>query len=393
MSVRRLLPVLLAIFGALAPAQAAGQVQLFGTVGLGRPVRPLDGRARALGGAAVVLHGGNLSAVNPASLARINSTGLWLSYQPESRTLKGELASGDTETASFPLFRMALPMSRRWVAGVAFGSVLDRNWGVQFTDTLSLTTGDAPFQETRTSDGGITQFRLEGGFVVSRRWTIGAAFQYFFGESRVEVTRVFLPRPDTVPADPLQPFVSSTAIRTTGWGLTLGTEFQPADELILGLVATWGSDLTVRDDSTGAEIKVGLPVGLDVGASWLLSPEVLFAVAGGWKNWSRARADLPDSGVEDAWRVGGGLEVRFLSSGEAWATLLRLGGSYEKLPFKLEGGSPWERALAAGLGVGFIGGRGRFDAAIEFGRRGNQDTNAIEESFTRYTFSVAVFTN
>jgi hypothetical protein len=385
-SVRRLLPVLLAIFGVLAPAQAAGQVQLFGTVGLGRPVRPLDGRARALGGAAVVLHGGNLSAVNPASLARINSSGIWLSYQPESRTLKGELASGETETASFPLFRMALPMSRRWVAGAAFGSVLDRNWGVQFTDTLSLTTGDAPFLEERTSDGGITQFRLESGFIVQPGWTVGAAFQYFFGESRVKVTRFFL-------EDPMQPFVSATVVRSSGWGLTLGTEFQPDDDLILGLVATWGSDLTVRDDSTGAEIKVGLPVGLDVGVSWLLAPEVLFAVAAGWKNWSSARADLPDANVEDAWRVGGGFEVRFLSSGDAWATLLRLGGSYERLPFRLEGGPPWERALAAGLGVDFIGGRGRFDAAIEFGRRGDQDTNAIEESFTRYTFSVAVFTN
>lgn len=386
MSARRWLPLLLAAYGALAPAQAAGQIKLLGTVGLGRPVRPLDGRARALGGAAVVLHGGNLSAVNPASLARIYSSGIWLAYQPEMRTLKGDVASGETETASFPLFRMALPMSPRWVAGAAFGSVLDRNWGVQFTDTMSLTTGETPFRETRTSDGGVTQFRLESGFIVRPGWTVGAAFQYFFGESRIEVSRVFL-------EDPLLSFESATVIRTSGWGLTLGTEYQPVDDLIVGLVATWGSDLTVRDDSTGAEIKVGLPLGLDIGASLLLGADVLFAVAGGWKNWSSARADLPDAAVEDAWRVGGGFEVRFLSSGDAWATLLRLGGSYEKLPFKLEGGSPWERALALGLGADFIGGRGRFDAAVEFGRRGNQDTNAIEESFTRYTFSVAVFTN
>jgi hypothetical protein len=187
--------------------------------------------------------------------------------------------------------------------------------------------------------------------------------------------------------------VSSTAIRASGWGLTLGTEYQPADDFIVGLVASWGSDLTVRDDSTGAEIKVGLPLGLDIGASLILGTDVLFAVAAGWKNWSSARADLPDSGVEDSWRVGGGFEVRFLSSGDAWASLLRLGASYEKLPFVLEGGAPWERALAVGLGADFIGGRGRFDAAIEFGGRGDQDTNAVEESFTRYTFSVAVFTN
>jgi hypothetical protein len=378
--------MILAVSGALAPAEAVGQVQTLGTVALGRPAQPLDGRARALGGAAVVLHGGNLSAVNPASLSRINSSGIWLAYQPESRSLTGDQVSGETETASFPLFRMVLPMSRRWVAGAAFGSVLDRNWGVQFTDTVTLTTGDTPFEEKRTSDGGVTQFRLESGFVLSRSWTVGVALQYFFGESRVEVTRVFL-------EDPLQPFVSATAIRTSGWGLTFGTEFQPIEEIIFGLVATWGSDLTVRDDSTGAEIDVGLPVGLQVGASWVLTPEILFAFAGGWQNWSSASADLPNAAAEDSWRFGGGLEVRFLSSGDAWATLLRLGGSYEKFPFVIEEDAPWERALAVGLGADFIGGRGRFDAAVEFGRRGSQDTNAIEESFTRYTFSVAVFTN
>jgi hypothetical protein len=286
---------------------------------------------------------------------------------------------------------MTLPMSRRWVAGAAFGSVLDRNWGVQFTDTLPLSTGDVPFQETRTSDGGTTQVRVESGFVLSRAWTVGAAFQYFFGESRAKVTRIFLA--DTLVADTLRPFVSSTAIRSSGWGLTLGAEYQPDADIILGLVATWASDLTVRDDSTGAEITVGMPVGLSLGASWILTRDLLFAVAGGWQNWSSAGADLPGSGVEDSWRFGGGFELRFLSSGDAWATVLRLGGSYEKFPFVLEGGAPWERALAFGLGANFLGGRGRFDAAIEFGRRGDQDTNAIEESFTRYTFSVAVFTN
>jgi hypothetical protein len=384
MRLHRLLPLALAAAGAFAPAQAAGQVGLLGTVGLGRPVRPLDGRSRALGGAAVVLHGGNLSALNPASLARIGSSGIWITYQPENRTLKGDQARGDTETAIFPLFRAALPMSGRLVTGIAFGSFFNRNWGVQFTDTLSLTTGDTPFVETRTSDGGISQFRLEGGLIVSRLLTVGAAFQYFFGESRVQVSKVF--------ESGLQPSVSAAALRASGWGLTLGTEFQPHDDLILGLVGTWGSGLTIRDDSTGASIDIGLPIGLDVGASWLLAPEVLFALAGGWKNWSRVSDDL-GGGVSDSYYVGGGFEVRFLTRGEAWFSFLRVGGSLAKYPFEIAGEAPWERALALGLGVGFIGGRGRFDAAMEFGRRADIDTHGIEESFTRYTFSVAVFTN
>ncbi|UCC74792.1 MAG: hypothetical protein JSV86_09665 [Gemmatimonadota bacterium] len=386
MTIRAVFPLLLAAGCAFAPVQATAQVKLLGNVGLGRPLRPLDARARALGGSAVVLHGGNLSAVNPASLSRIGASGIWLSYQPEKRTIEGDLASGELETADFPLFRAVLPMSPRWVAAASFGGLLDRDWGVQFTDTMTLSTGDVPFDERRTSDGGISQFRLEGGYILSPSVTVGAALQYYFGESRLEITREF-------PDDPFLSYVSATALQYTGWGLTLGTEFQPSDEWILGAVVTWNSRLDIRDDSTGAKIDVGLPIGVDVGLSWLPAPELLIALAGGWMNWSSLSDDLPDGNVADSWRLGGGIELRALQRGTAWTVFLRVGASFEKYPFELEGGAPTERAYGLGLGVAFFGGRGRFDSTVEFGGRGDRDTNNVEESFTRYTFSAAVFTN
>lgn len=383
---RRLILALVAASGALFPFQASAQVRLLGTVGLGRPLRPLDARARGLGGAAVVLHGGNLSAINPASLSRIASPGIWVSYQPESRTLEGDLASGDIETASFPLFRAALPLSPRLVGGAAFGGALNRNWGVQFTDTLSLSSGEEEFLERRTSDGGISQFRLEAGYLISQVWTVGAAAQYYFGESRLEVIRDFV--------DPAYRTTrTANAVRYSGWGVTVGTEFQPTADLILGAVGAWGFGLNIRDDSTGAELYVDLPVGLDIGASWRIAPDLLFALALGWVNWSTLNSDLPQGGVSDAWNVGAGFEARALSRGNAWAILLRLGGSLERYPFDLGGGAPSERAVAFGLGAEFIGGRGRFDGAVELGKRGDAQTNDVEESFTRYTFSLAVFTN
>ena len=63
---RRLLLTLLVVASALAPARALAQVNLLGATGLGRRVLALDARARAMGGAGVALHGGNLSAINPA---------------------------------------------------------------------------------------------------------------------------------------------------------------------------------------------------------------------------------------------------------------------------------------------------------------------------------------
>jgi hypothetical protein len=380
---RMLLPLAL-IAAALAPADGLAQANTFGTVGLGRPVRPIDARSRAMGGSAAALHGGNLSAVNPASLARISTPGIWATLQPEKRTLTGELANGTVETAQFPLFRAVLPVTNRITAAIAFGNFLDRNWTVQFQDTLELTADSIPFFETRNSDGGISQLRLEFGGILSEKWTIGVGAQYYFGETRLTVTRAF--------AGDLLGYRSATAVQYKGWGLTLGGEFQPVNELIIGGVAAWGSKLDIRDDSTGAETTVNLPIALTLGASWGAAPDLVVALSGGWVNWSALNENFPEGGVADSYRLGGGLEARPLM-GDTWAMFLRLGGSYEKYPFQLGGDAAWEKAVGLGAGMAFRAGRGRIDGSMEFGKRGDADTNGVEESFTRYTLSVAVFTN
>ncbi|MEE9155607.1 MAG: hypothetical protein V3U38_03105, partial [Gemmatimonadota bacterium] len=71
---------------AVTSAQDDGQAFLFNT-GLGRPVPALDGRAAGLGGAAIALIGANLSAVNPASLAGLQTMGVWGSIMPEGGTV------------------------------------------------------------------------------------------------------------------------------------------------------------------------------------------------------------------------------------------------------------------------------------------------------------------
>jgi hypothetical protein len=64
----------------------------------------------------------------------------------------------------------------------------------------------------------------------------------------------------------------------------------------------------------------------------------------------------------------------------------------ERLPFELRGGPVWERALSLGLGLLVREGRGRIDAHVEFGNRGDASKHDVEESYTRFAFGLAVFT-
>src|SRR5690606_24310439 len=96
----------------------------------------------------------------------------------------------------------------------------------------------------------------------------------------------------------------------------------------------------------------------------------------------------------DTWEVGGGLEWRGARAlGRPFP--LRLGARYAKLPFRVQGATPSERALALGLGSVLarddLGPRAVVDAAIERGRRGDAAATGLTESFWRLTLSMALF--
>ncbi len=375
--------VLLSLAALTGPSPAQAQVRLLGEAGLGRRIRPLDARARAMGASAVVLHGGNFSAVNPAAAVHLTVGGAWATFMPENRSVKGE-ARGDFRTQDVPLIRVGWPISERWVASVGFGSFLDQDFGVQFTDTLSLSTGDVEFQEARTADGGITQFRFELAGIMAERWSLGLAAQLYSGEVRRSVVRAF------ESGSGFLSYRSRAAIQYQGWGFALGTEFEPVPEMLVGAVFGWGFGLDVENDSTGASDEVGLPLALDVGGSWQLTPDLIVAMQAGWEDWSKIRDDSPETGANDVFRFGAGAELKAIS-GTSSEVFLRAGASFERRPFRLRSGWPWERAFGFGLGLNLANGRARLDGTIELGRRGDIERESVEESFTRLSISLGVF--
>jgi hypothetical protein len=385
----RTLTLVLISVGALAPIRAAAQEDtlppsLLGAAGLGRRVLPLDARARGMGNAGVALHDGNLSGINPAAAARFNSAGIWATFMPESRSVKGDFANGDFKTEDVPVIRLVFPIGGRWATSISAGGYLDQDWGVEFIDTLRLASEDVAFKETRRSDGGVTQFRAELAGVIAEGWSIGGGFLFYSGENRRRVQRSFSAESG------FSPYEAETTIKYTGWGLALGFEWQPIPEMILGLTGSWNADLDIKNDSTGQSASVGLPLTLDVGGSWELTPGLLVALAGGWENWSAVADELPLATASDIWRFGGGLELE-AASNQNTRLVVRAGAHADRQPFGIRGNSVWERGLSLGLGTFLVQGRARMDVTFEFGKRGNVDKNAVEESYKRFAIGAAVF--
>ncbi len=384
-------PLLLAVVlaaGLVLPGAVAAQsdeVRLLGNVGLGRPVLAIDARARGMGGAGVTLHGVNLSMINPASTISITVPGVWIAFSAENREIDGIVAQGEINTAEFPLARMVIPFEGRHAIGVGFGSYLSQDWKVQFVDTLELSTGPVAFRETRESTGGISQFHVDFATRVSGKWTLGVGGIYYFGKTGQSVEREF----ETSVG--FSPYEAADVIRYQGLGMSLGAEWRPIPEMIVGLAGNLGLGLNLSSDSTGAEKSFDQPLALDLGASWQMTPDFILALAMGWTNWSTISDDLPRPGSSDYFRFSLGTELVVLRN-ENTRLLARLGGRLAQLPFNLRRGPPHERALTLGLGTYFRQGLGRIDLAFEIGKRGQKDTNEIQENFTRWTFTLAVFT-
>ena len=136
---------------ALSSGAGVAQESLIGPTGLGRLVRPLDARARGIGNAGVALHGRNLSAMNPAALTQTAVAGLSGTWLPEERTVKIGDNTSEVSTVDFPIFRINAPFAGNSAIGLTIGTFLDQDWTVQFIDTLELSNGVEPFEETRPS--------------------------------------------------------------------------------------------------------------------------------------------------------------------------------------------------------------------------------------------------
>ena len=373
----------------LLPAMAGAQ-SLFSTRGLGVPVEPVDARARALGGIGVGLLGWTGSMVNPAEAAGTPRRGISAAIQPSRRSVEFDGNSDVLGGTRFPLVRAVLPFRERVGVAVGYGGFLDQGWAV--TSETMVPLGDRQIRavDLIESSGGVAQARLDVAYLVTPSVGVGIGAGMYTGRLERVVSRTF---PDT---SAIEGFRSVAAWNYQAPSLTAGAWWEPLSILKIGASVTWAGELRAEpEEGTTHGVRVDLPLQFAAGASGQLAPGLLAVIGGRWAGWSSVEDGFGDPDIAaDTWEVGGGLEW---SGGQALARPfpLRLGARYARLPFRVEGASPAEWALALGFGSVLarddVGPRAVIDAAIERGRRGDAAATGLTESFWRFTVSMSLF--
>lgn len=388
----------LALLLAVLPGQARAQ-SLFGTAGLGLPVSPLDGRARALGGIGTGLLGENTSLINPADVAGIGFRSISAVFQPSSQRISVDGESQRRGATRFPLIRVLYPFGTRIVGSVGYGAFLDQSWAIERDGSELLGGVQIPVHDIVRSTGGLSQLRVGFAYTASESFALGVGGGLYTGEVQRHLTRTFN---DTTTAGlSLENYDAVDRWRYSGPIAEAGLRWDPMPVVRVAGSLTWSGDLHGHAEDTGLDnFRVSMPLRASVGLSALLSSQLEAALGGNWANWSVAAGDSvawqPDAlkGARDVWEIGGGLEWQGVESATRTYPI-RLGAHYARLPFTVSGQTATE--FSAGLGFGLrlapgpAGPAGLVDAALERGHRSTADGADLSEQFWRLTLSLTLF--
>ncbi|HEY0972177.1 MAG TPA: hypothetical protein VGE02_14510 [Gemmatimonadales bacterium] len=351
----------------LAPSAAAAQ----GTVssqGLGYPPGQYSTLSLSTGGA--VAEFDPASATNPASVANLASSAIFLHFAPERRRVTTEGADEESRVQRFPLLGIIVPVGPRAAVGVTSSTLLDRTWAS--TTRSEVGENGRGIVEHFSSRGAINDVRVAGGYSFSRQLQLGLGAHALVGSNQLSVSRI-----DQIGGD--APFEQTTEVSYSGLGASAGLHWNPSRLVSLALSGTVGATIRARvQDSTIAEGT--MPARGAVSARYSGLTGAVIAARAAWQGWS-SLDEMGGVGLDarDTWEYSLGADVegpRIFGSPIA----LRAGGRWRDLPFAVAGEQPTERAVTGGLGFLFGGGRVMVDLAVERARR--EAAGAEENAWT-----------
>jgi hypothetical protein len=386
----------------LAAAGGAHADSIFSAQGLGELVPPADVRGRGMGGVSVAVPDGwNLSRINPALMAPFEGFLLHGEFIRESRQVEdrdGEVR--EPRSVNFPLFRLAVPVSRVGTFGLGLSQYTD----VSYAFRVDGEVDGEPFTQILRGKNGLELLELSWARAVHPRLDIGANVGFVLG-SYIDIWENQFANPQF--SDSIDSLIVN---HSRGPVLTLGATGAPDPDLPLrvGGAFTFGRDLELRpeirsggDSRRLPESELHLPVSFalgasgDVGPHWRLGADIVHT------RWAATDLNLgmnpllnrSDVTTENVTRLSVGAEYQGDRSGESRRMRdripLRAGYRWEPWHFRDSFGEKIvDHFLTAGFGFPFTQDAAVVQFAFEFGFRGDKDKNGVRERVTRLGLSL-----
>lgn len=364
---RRTLPEITALLAAvllaaIVPATGLAQGTL-STQGYGFAPGALSTRARGTAGALGEFDA--VSPLNPAAMAELGRSSLYLQYDPEFRATKVPGNETTTSVFRFPLFSaiLALGADGRGTIGFSASTFLDRTWAISDSG-LQIVAGDtASYTQVQASRGGMSDVRLAFAWRFTDKIRAGLGVHAIVGSNQVFTTRQYSDSSRYVSAN------LGWNLRYSGKAISFGGEYQPTPKVTLAATYRKGFGLyaSLRDSVNLASGRVpdrfSLGVRADVAKGAQLTASTVFT------GWSSMTPMLETGSVAlDSWDSAIGIE----SAGPVLIglpTVWRAGVSSRGMPFAVRTIGVRESSAAAGVSFLVAQGRGILDLAVQRAQR------------------------
>ena len=372
----RKLFVAIAVAVISAPAGAQGALSL---QGLGYPAGGFSARAEGTGGGVADFDA--LSPVNPAALAGVGASALFLQYSPEFRRVTAGSGTATTTTARFPVVAGILPMGQVWTLGLSSSTFLDRSSETSLVRRQLVGADSVNVTERNKVLGGINDVRLALAWARSPVFRVGVGAHVFAGSNRVTFLEIF---PDSTK-------YTSTAqtgrLSFAGFAGSVGVEFRPSRVIGFALAGRKGGNLRAQSGDTAIG-SARLPDHYSGSIIYEGIAGVTISARVAHDAWS-SLASLSSANTKafDGWDTGVGVEATGPRIMQRILTM-RAGARVRTLPFGFKGEKVSETSFMAGLGAPLTRDRASFDFAVQ--RASRTTTGDVKERGFILSFGLRV---
>ena len=391
-------------FSAVAQEATSSPYSFYG-LGISRDKGTMENRA--MGGMSVLADSIHLNFQNPAFYSNIKLTTFTVAGNLNITNFESGKDTEDARRVTLDYLAVGLPMGK-FSAG--FGLMPYTSVGYKIT--RPGTEAD-PVERRYNGTGGINKVFAGGAYEVTKNFSVGAEFAYYFG--KIETTSLYRDLEVQLGTRELNNSVASGIGFTFGanymtkigdkYHLMASATFAPEHNVALGndrnigTVAfyvngsynvTASEDIDVADTDIKMPTKYSFGVGFGEEKKWMVGTEVTFRQSDRQAN---RLLDITEAEFQNAikWSIGGYYIPDYDSFTSYFNKVVyRAGYRFEDTGLVLNGESITERAVTFGIGLPLGGTFSNINISAEIGKRGTTYAGLVHESYTNIGIALSL---
>ncbi|HUU27193.1 MAG TPA: hypothetical protein VM123_05230, partial [archaeon] len=351
-----------------------------------------DARSRGMGGVSAAVTGEDFSFTNPARTVNFWRSGFNGVVSQDYTTLKTPGGESSIRSTDFIAFRGVFPTYKGFVVSWGIYQWRDLSW--EYSDRVRVDILQNELARSFTSSGGLYVTRLGIARTVNKHLALGIGLDWLIG--RVNRNRS-LDFEDTSYLNSKEQFNSRYAFFRPTFGLLAAYK-----KVQLGISATlprtasvdyYNAYISGYTDKQTQALKY--PFCWRMGISYRLTRRAVIGADMEFENWKDAEY-FSDPLIEITTQKRFCLGFELMPSAEENPSFyrkipFRVGYSFARYPFKIDGYDYSERLFSVGTGRYFGRNNGLVDLALEFCRRKTDAPGYPEEGIFRVIVSLSAF--